>query len=98
MKLSELIEAKVTYTKQPTKRFRVAEKISFDKLKNNEKLKKYLGPNTVIFDVTDNDVIKAAPGENKWNAMTRLFGRDEDEITCAFTGHEWLCLAINVNL
>ena len=50
--------------------------------------------------VTKNDSVKNAPGENKWNAMSRLFGHDDDEITCANVndGTWWLCSAINIDM
>lgn len=98
MKLNQLFEAKVTYTTQPNKKFRVTEKISFEKLKNHPDVLKRAGPHTSIIDVSNEERVKTAPGENKWNAMAAVYGHDDDEIVCASTGHEWVCLAVKVQI
>lgn len=80
-------------------RFRiVAERgATFNDIKNHPLIKKYSGPHTAVFDVTKD--VEKAPGENKWNLMTKMFGTDHDEILCASTGGtDWICLAINIEL
>ena len=99
MKISDIVESNVTYQKRPTRKFKVREKGSFEELKKNKELIQRSGPHTTIIDVTDEPEVKKSPFENKWNAMTRLYGYDENEIVCAFAGHdEWICLAINVEI
>lgn len=96
MKVNELFEAKVTYEKVPNKRFRVFED-TFNDVKNSDTIRKHSGPNTTVIDVTEVEDISLAPGENKWNAMRRLYGHDEDEIVCAKSfDKEWICMSINV--
>lgn len=57
-----------------------------------------MGPHSTIFDVSNEERVKNAPGENKWNAMKAMYGQDDDEIVCAdsWKGQEWLCAAINI--
>lgn len=98
MKLTELLESSVHYTTQPNKRFRVKGKMSFSELKNHPDVVKKSGPNTSVIDVTNEDRVKKAPGENKWNAMNALYGRDDDEVVCASTGDDWVCLAVGVKI
>jgi hypothetical protein len=103
MRLEELLESKVNYTrKEGTRRFRVKsdKPLTFDEVKKHPDLLKYAGPHTTIIDVTDEEDVSKAPGENKWNAMARLYGRDDDEIVVAngWKGQEWICLAINVEV
>jgi hypothetical protein len=102
MKLQELVaEAPVIRTTRPgVRRFYIESPtpLTFSDVKNHPNVLKYAGPNTYIFDATNEERVKLAPGENKWNAMTRLFGHDSDEIACANShdGKWWLCLAINI--
>jgi len=103
MKLSEIIgESAVSYTVQPTKRFWLvfAEPTSFKQLTQDKKFLAHAGPHTTFLDVSDVEDVKLSPGENKWNAMKRLYSNDEDEITCSNSGvpTEWVCLAINVSI
>lgn len=98
MKLNEVVnESAVHYTTQPTRRFRVSDVYSFEVLKEHSKVLEHSGPNTTVFDVSNEERVRLAPGDNKWNAMRALYGQDDDEIVCAYAGSgSWICLAINV--
>ena len=98
MKLDQILESKVQYTTQPNRRLRVNEKISFSQLKQHPGILKHSGPNTTVVDVTDEERVKKAPGENKWNAISKMYWNDDDEIVCANTGDNWICVAINVKI
>lgn len=99
-----LEEASVSYTVKPTKRFRVKGPETFKDLQAHPDIKKNAGPNTEVFDASNEERVKKAPGENKWNALLAMYGNDEDEIACAKGGaakdggFEWFCLAVKVSV
>lgn len=99
MLLREITESQARYTSLPTRRFRVSGPTTFEELKQHPIMQKHMGPHTDVFDASEVSDVAAAPGENKWNALRRLYGHDEDSVACARTlpsGNEWVCLAINV--
>lgn len=93
MRLDEITQPKV-------KRFRVSsdKPLSFSDVEKHEEVKKRAGPNTTVYDVSADDDVRKAPGENKWNTLLRKFHQDNDTILCASTnfGKEWLCMAFNI--
>jgi len=96
---ANLDEASVSYKTLPNARYWVSGAETFEQLKKHSDIVKRMGPHTSIFDVTDEDRVKKAPGENKWNAMKALYGYDEDEIVCAKSFKDsWVCMSINVKV
>jgi len=97
MLLIHLFESKVTYKTLPTTKFKVLGVKSFEELKQHPDLLRRTGNYTTIIDVSNEERVAKASGENKWNAMRAIYGHDEDEIVCAKAFHnEWVCMAINV--
>lgn len=82
---SILLEAKVNYTpaRRAFVRFRVKGAKTFDDVKKSNDVSKHSGPNTAIFDVGNDPEVAKSPGDNKWNAISKLFAYDRDEIVCA---------------
>ena len=97
-------ESTVSRTVKPTVKFIVKGPNSFDELLTSPEIKKRSGPNTNIFDASDNERVKKAQGGNKMNALVALYSGDFDEIACAMGGKaiaggfEWFCLAVNVEI
>jgi hypothetical protein len=74
--------------------------LTFNDIKSHPDMLAKSGPHTAIIDVSDHPEVAAAPGDNKRNAMIRLFNGDTDEITCAnsFGGKSWYCVAFNIEI
>ena len=91
--------APVTYNNAGAfRKFRVNAK-TFAEVKRSAEIRKHSGPHTTVIDVSTEDRVAKAPGENKWNAMRALFAQDDDEIACAKVSiSEWVCAAINVQI
>jgi hypothetical protein len=103
MKVKELFESKPEYTiKHGTRKFRVSSKadVPFKDLDLPEDVvKKYIGPNTKMIDVTRDERVQKASGENKWRMMRLIFQGSQDTIVFAkVSDTEWFGLAINVEV
>lgn len=97
-KFKEFLESYDSYSKTHRfTRFRVSGPKTFDEVKKHPEVLKRAGPHTYMFDASDVERVRLAPGDNKFNAIQALYSNDEDEIVCAKTmdGH-WVCAAINV--